>query len=537
MCLIKRGKRYGRRGGDVSTRYFYALPEFAATLLAVLLVIALVRRKQQKQLPGLTTFILFILSTALWSLGVAMGTLSSDASAQYLWARLAYLGIAPLPPLWFVFVWRYTHWRGGVSWSKALWLFVLPLVTVVMVWTNELHFLHWRDVFFNGNLHPPGLEAPRGPWFWFAHLPYSYGLLFLAAFILVSSLRGSPKTYRRQLFFLLVASALPFLGNAIYLAGFNLLGDVDPTPLTFVLSGCVVAYALFRYQLLNLTPIAYQVVFESLPDSVIVLNTRDEIVDVNPSAEIVLETPRDVLIGKTIQSLFRNWDDLMAQYQATGQISLKHSSFSPIPEFRHLDIRLAPLRNSRQEFVGRVIIAQDVSERKAYQEQASRDPLTNLANRRAFQRDGEAMIAKAKQEGFSVALLYLDLDRFKPVNDTYGHEMGDILLQKVAIRLKETLRSTDLLARIGGDEFVLMLTATQGNDIVEVCNRLLSDIRRPFQVSGHGLSIGVSIGIAFCPDHSGDLDELLKFADQAMYEAKDAKSGFKFYVSDPKRSL
>lgn len=173
---------------------------------------------------------------------------------------------------------------------------------------------------------------------------------------------------------------------------------------------------------------------------------------------------------------------------------------------------------------------------KPIREQASRDPLTNLANRRAFQRDGEALLTRAKQEGFSVALLYLDLDRFKPVNDTYGHEMGDILLQKVAIRLKETLRSTDLLARIGGDEFVLVLSATQGNDIVEVCNRLLNDIRRPFQVSGHQLSIDVSIGIAFCPEHSGDLDELLKFADNAMYEAKAARSGFKFYVPDTKRS-
>jgi diguanylate cyclase (GGDEF)-like protein/PAS domain S-box-containing protein len=520
----------------VSTRYLYALPEFAATLLAVLLVIALVRRRQQKQLPGLTTFIFFILSTGLWSLSVAMGTLSSDASVQYLWARLAYLGIATVPPLWFIFVWRYTLWRGGVKWSNASWLFVLPLVTTVLVWTNERHFLHWRDVFFNETLNPPGLEAPRGPWFWFAHLPYSYGLLLLAAFILLASLRGSPKTYRRQLFFLLVAGALPFAGNAVYLAGFQLLGDVDPTPLTFVLSGCVVAYALFRYQLLNLTPIAYQAVFESLPDSVIVLNTRDEIVDVNPSAEVVLETPRDALIGKTIQSQLRNWDDLMEQYQATGQISLRYGSSSPLPEFRHLDIRLAPLRNSRQEFVGRVIIAQDVSERKTYQEQASRDPLTNLANRRAFQRDGELMLARAKQEGFSVALLYLDLDRFKPVNDTYGHEMGDILLQKVALRLKETLRATDLLARIGGDEFVLMLSATQGNDIVEVCSRLLTDIRRPFNVSGHQLSIGVSIGIAFCPEHTSDLDELLKYADNAMYEAKHAMSGFKFYVPDAKRS-
>ncbi len=508
-------------------RYVYALPEFVAALLAVCIVVLLGRRRLQQQIPGLTTFILFVLSTAVWSLSTGFGTLSPDETTQYLWARLAYLGIATLPALWFIFVWRYTGWRGGVAWKNALWLFVIPLSTVVLVWTNELHFLHWRDIYFNEALTPPMLESLKGPWFWFAHLPYSYGLLLGAAFILLQSLRGSPRTYRQQLSFLLVAGALPFIGNAFYLAGFKFFGDVDPTPLTFVLSGTVVVYALFRYRLLNLTPIAYQAVFNSLPDSVIVLNPKDEIVDANPSAEAILGKPKNALVGNKVQSLFPDWDELLEQYQTTGQISLRYGN-----ALKHLDVRVAQLRNRRQDFVGYVIIAQDVSERNIYQEQANRDPLTNLSNRRAFQLEGAEMLVRAKQEGSSVALLYLDLDRFKPVNDTYGHEVGDLLLQKVAIRLKETLRATDLLARIGGDEFVLMLHHTEGNHLVEVCNRLAGDLHRPFQVSGKQLSIGVSIGIALYPAQGGDLEELLKRADSAMYEAKRARSGFKFYEPD-----
>jgi diguanylate cyclase (GGDEF)-like protein/PAS domain S-box-containing protein len=516
-------------GGGVFLRYLYALPELVATLLALAIVASLMRRRLQSQLPGLTTFILFILSTAVWSLSGGLAILSQDPTVHYLWARLGYLGIAPLPALWFIFVWRYTSWRGGIAWSNAIWFFALPLVTFVMAWTNDLHFLHWKSVRFNETLTPPMLETPWGPWFWYVHLPYSYGLLLMAALILISRLRGSPKTYRKQLFFLLIAGLLPFIGNAFYLAGFHLLGDLDSTPLSFVLSGCIVVYALYRYRLLNLAPIAYQAVFDSLPDSVIVLNPRDEIVDTNPSAETLLGKSRNLLIGSTIQSLFHNWEDLMAQYQATQQISLRYGS-----DLKHLDVRVAPLRNSRKEFVGRVIIAQDVSERKIFQEQANRDPLTNLANRRAFQLEGADMLVQAKQDGFPVALLYLDLDKFKPVNDTFGHEVGDVLLQKVAVRLKETLRATDLLARIGGDEFVLMLHRTEGNNLVEVCNRLLSDIRRPFYVSGQQLNLGVSIGIAFYPDQANDLDELLKRADSAMYEAKHAGSGFKFYVSETK---
>jgi diguanylate cyclase (GGDEF)-like protein/PAS domain S-box-containing protein len=505
-------------------RYFYALPEFIAALLALLIVLPLSRRRWRQQTPGLTTFILFVLSTAVWSLSTGIITLAPDIRTQYLWSKLGYLGIATLPAFWLIFVWRYTGWRGGLPWLKAVGLFVLPVFTNVMVWTNELHFLHWREVYFNDALTPPMLETPRGPWFYLIHLPYSYGLLLLAAFILLRSLSNSPRTYRNQLLFLLVAGALPFISNAFYLAGFKFFGDVDPTPLTFVLSGTVVVYALFRYRLLNLTPIAYQAVFDSLPDSIIVLNPNDEIVDANPSAEAILGNAKHALIGNTVQSLFPNWAELLEQYETTGQISLRYGN-----AFRHLEVRVAHLRNTRNDFVGYVLIAQDVSERKAYQEQANRDPLTNIANRRAFQQEGAELLERARAEGSGLALLYLDLDKFKPVNDTYGHEVGDLLLQKVAIRLKETLRATDLLARIGGDEFVLMLHNTDGNSLVEVCNRLTSDLQRPFIVSGKTLSVGVSIGIALYPAHGTELEELLKRADTAMYEAKHSRSGFKFY--------
>jgi diguanylate cyclase (GGDEF)-like protein/PAS domain S-box-containing protein len=512
-------------------RYLYALPEFAATLLAVF-IITLLSRRRQHQIPGLTTFILFVLSTAIWSFSTGVSTLSANPATQLIWSKVGYLGITTLPAFWLVFAWQYTGWRGGLRWSRAMWLFVIPLFTNMMVWTNDLHLLHWREVYFNDALTPPMLETPRGPWFYLVHLPYSYALLLLAAFILLSSVRNSPRTYRQQLVFLLVAGALPFIGNAFYLAGFKLFGDVDPTPLIFVLSGTVVVYALFRYRLLNLTPIAYQAVFDSLPDSIIVLNPKDEIVDANPSAEVILGKNKHTLIGNTIQSLFPNWAELMEQYETTGQISLRYGN-----SFKHLEVRVAQLRNSRKDFVGYVLIAQDVSERKAYQEQANRDPLTNIANRRAFQQEGAELLEHAKAEGSGLALLYLDLDKFKPVNDTYGHEVGDLLLQKVAIRLKETLRATDLLARIGGDEFVLMLHNTEGNSLAEVCNRLASDLQRPFIVSGKHLSVGVSIGIALYPTHGTELDELLKHADTAMYEAKHSRSGFKFYDPQPTSTL
>ena len=163
-------------------------------------------------------------------------------------------------------------------------------------------------------------------------------------------------------------------------------------------------------------------------------------------------------------------------------------------------------------------------QRYAYEQKiatlAYTDPLTDLPNRRLFFEEGQRLLALAKRHQRSVALLYLDLDQFKEVNDTLSHEAGDLLLRETAQRLKEATRASDLIARLGGDEFAILLDDVGENEALRVAHRIQEALQEPIEILGHRIALSTSIGIAFFPTHGEDLNDLLRNADVAMYHAK-----------------
>jgi len=164
--------------------------------------------------------------------------------------------------------------------------------------------------------------------------------------------------------------------------------------------------------------------------------------------------------------------------------------------------------------------------------QARTDDLTGLGNRRLLYAELEEAL-RARGDGDSVALLILDLDRFKEVNDALGHHIGDQLLRQVGPRLAEQLRADDVLVRLGGDEFAVLLRSADGLWAAEVTVRLLAALKAPFDLEGIGLHVDASVGIAVCPDHATDATTLLQRADVAMYQAKSARSGWQLYAFQP----
>ncbi len=160
------------------------------------------------------------------------------------------------------------------------------------------------------------------------------------------------------------------------------------------------------------------------------------------------------------------------------------------------------------------------------QHQAFHDPLTGLPNRALFSDRLEHARARASRGGSSVAVLFLDLDGFKRINDLHGHAIGDLLLQAVSHRMQETVRVGDTVARLGGDEFVVLIEDIEGLDTAQqVADRLTSQLARPFIMSDMVYSISVSIGISYCPTGESRPGDLLRQADRAMYQAKAAGTG------------
>lgn len=177
----------------------------------------------------------------------------------------------------------------------------------------------------------------------------------------------------------------------------------------------------------------------------------------------------------------------------------------------------------------------DTSEQKIREEKikhmAYYDQLTGLPNRVMFENYFALTLAGENHRGQNLALIFIDLDHFKQVNDKLGHDIGDLLLKEVGIRIKTVMRESDLLARLGGDEFVALLTSVSHETIKLVAERIIETFRRSFIIEGHELRIGASIGISLYPENGKDLETLIKSADEAMYTAKrKGKNQYYFYV-------
>jgi diguanylate cyclase (GGDEF)-like protein/PAS domain S-box-containing protein len=199
-----------------------------------------------------------------------------------------------------------------------------------------------------------------------------------------------------------------------------------------------------------------------------------------------------------------------------------------------IDSSVAPMRNRKGEHIGIVIVFRDVTDEKRNKDkikfQANFDDLTGLVNRRYLSEQFLKALQLSKEEKQKLAVVFIDLDRFKSVNDSMGHEIGDLLLKQVGERLKSLIGKRDIAARIAGDEFVIILGSIYHKDIAPFADRLLNRMREPFNIRGLRLVITPSIGISLFPEDGNSLDDLLNKADQAMYQAKNqGKNSYRFY--------
>lgn len=206
---------------------------------------------------------------------------------------------------------------------------------------------------------------------------------------------------------------------------------------------------------------------------------------------------------------------------------------------RWLYFTAAPLHAADGRVCGAVETLQDISKQKHYQAQleasARQDPLTGLANRMVLEERLKLALAQAARNKRLLALAFMDLDRFKPINDEMGHAVGDALLVELARRLTATVRETDTVARFGGDEFVIVLAEPESVEAVEcVVRRIIDVVSQPLELAGCCVQVGCSLGIALYPEHSEDHGSLLRDADAAMYRAKTAgRNGYRIHSSQP----
>ncbi|HRK39597.1 MAG TPA: EAL domain-containing protein [Burkholderiaceae bacterium] len=276
-------------------------------------------------------------------------------------------------------------------------------------------------------------------------------------------------------------------------------------------------------------------VFGNSYDGIIITDAQHHIVDTNPAFTRITGLTEDDVRGRSLVSLARAEDTQQAELLADmphwlaehghwqGELVLQSAHANPLV----CALAVSAVRNSRGEVAHHVAVFSDISHIKAHQAELDRlahyDPLTGIPNRRMLLDRLLQAIERARRGGHALAVCYLDLDDFKPVNDRLGHAVGDQLLITITRRLQQALRTHDTLARLGGDEFVLLLTdLAQPNEWQSVMDRVLAAVQQPVSLANTSATVSASIGVTVFPDDHSDADALLRHADQAMYQAKQA---------------
>lgn len=472
---------------------------------------------------GRTTksFVIASLSAVVWMTGEVVERVGDAVWIKWAGHLICFIGVCALPVAMLVFAFDYCGRK--ISRKQIVWLAVVPLASWLMLLTNEFHHLFFRAVEFLP-LAPARIEY--GVYFWLVHLPFCYLLsIFCFAVVLLERQRAAAH-YRPQITLLFFALCLPLFINAAGI--FGLFGEASSTPLTFPVFFSVMTFAVFRYRFLKSNPIAYETVFQKIQDGVIVLDAAEIITDINPAAARSLGKPAKSIIGTNALKTFAPWQNLIAKYRAapaaldlTDEIELDLAG-----KRRFIAVRITPLRNRNGAFDGRIFTLRDVTERKHYEvsleTMAFCDPLTRLANRRRFETEAAAALKQSAKTGETAAILYFDLNRFKSVNDTLGHAVGDELLKYVGARASSVLRGKDLMARLGGDEFAVLLHNCDRKNAEQMISRILQTAERPFKIGEHILTASLSIGAAFFPENGTTVAELLRHADAEMYRTKNA---------------
>jgi diguanylate cyclase (GGDEF)-like protein/PAS domain S-box-containing protein len=300
------------------------------------------------------------------------------------------------------------------------------------------------------------------------------------------------------------------------------------------------------YALLDGTKAYYESMLNAAGEGMLGLDGDGIVRFANPAALQLLERNEEELIGKSFHAFYSGGDSEKTTWKQSPFFQCLASDnkqrFDDIPFCRRDGSRF-PVALSCSALGGKtegcVLVFQDITERKMLEEslsqQAITDHLTELANRNGFKASLKTSLERAKRSGKGVAVMFIDLDHFKRINDTLGHDVGDHLLQSAALRLKESVRAYDAISRIGGDEFTVVLgELDDAADAAVIARKILAELRKPFTLKGGTeITIGASIGISTYPECGHDVDVLMQAADVAMYQAKiDGRNLYHFYLPE-----
>ena len=556
----------------LSENFNFAILCLTAIVSCCVAFTAWIRRDEA---PATQPFTGLMGAIALYASIAAINSAITSPSAIVVGAILETLCSTAVTALFFIFTLRFTCRNTWLTRKRIGLIWAVPLFNMGLVAANPLHQWIWADIIPVEGSH--SLWFQQGPaYIWLAAWFYVYVLT--GALLVAREALKPVDLYRQQAITVIVSTLPPLVVGTLYVfdwvpPGLSLL------PMSFLATGLIYFTSLFRFRLFDLLPIARDTLIENVSDSVFVLDANDRVIDMNPSAwefthrmgaaaAALGNARRTRLLGQPVNKVLDRWPSLLRhctrKENTEALITICHRP--PI----HINLRMYLLYGDKaarpsilhRKPTGKLVMLRDMTtlyqgqielmktnqlqqktqarlessnrklkkrilEIEALQEQlhemAVRDRLTKLFNRHYFEEALLAEFTKARRSGSPLSIILFDIDHFKRINDTYGHQAGDQALRIFAELIQEKIRTSDIACRYGGEEFILAMPGMT----LEEAHQRAEKIRQAFKSTvidykGQQIQATISGGVGALPDYEGSQDGLISLVDKALYAAKKA---------------
>ncbi|MEL6159454.1 MAG: diguanylate cyclase [Cyanobacteria bacterium J06554_11] len=547
-------------------------PYFAILCLTTVIsgCVAFVAWVRREEAPATRPFTWLMIAIAGYAGVGAMGAASVTATSTIFWAQMEAVLSSAVTALFFTFTLHFTHRRQWLTPQRRSLVWVMPIFNMALVISNPWHQWVWSEIVPIQETHL--LLFQNGPaYLWLAVWFYIY--VITGSLLVGRAALNIDKIYRQQAITVIVSALPPVVVGTLYVFEWVPPG-ISLLPMSFLFTGIVYFTSLFRFRLFDLLPIARDTLIERMADSVLVVDNKDRVTDMNPAAwhfthranraesgDLSGAYPeKSTLLGQPIGKVLGKWPTLVRHCIGKENTDMLITMCQQPP--LHINLTRTLLFDHNRRVTGKLLVFRDVTamyqtqialkqtneiqqqtqqelqrtnellERRLrkiedlqgqLQEQAIRDGLTNLFNRRYFEEALSAEFTKAKRAGTPLAIILVDLDNFKRVNDTYGHQAGDCALRVFADVIRHHVRTSDIACRYGGEEFILAMPGMTMSEAYHRAEALRQAIKKTsIQYKEYVIQATMSGGVGAFPEWGGSQDGLITLVDKALYAAKEA---------------
>ena len=464
-------------------------------------------------------FSLMTFGMSIFAFGYSWELLSTSESSSLLSIKSQYIGLSFLSIYWAIISYKFRYNRYPPPANIAFFL-IIPVFVFFMVLTNELHHLYYKSVTFTkvGEHYLAHLEKGA---IYYIFTFYSYGILLFLIYAFFYSLKYNDENKRNQSKLMLIGATFPVVFNVLYMLKLT-FHNVDLTALGFLILSFFWFIAINKYEYLDIKEITRIAAFNEVSEGVFILDIENRIVDFNNFSSGQFEIFSSKNIGKKISMFKMGKTILQSNSKNYFEIAVKIDEKTYLYEFKKSPIYF------RNNLIAHMYLFSDITNTKTLITDltflATHDFLTGTINRMEFMKIAEKELSRTKRYGGNLTLIMIDIDHFKNINDTYGHGVGDEVLKGVVNLINEKIRVPDTLARLGGEEFCIILPETNLVSSLKFSEKIRKLVEeKVFIINYHSIKINISLGIAYYSSKMSPitLKELLVLADKALYISKE----------------